>query len=232
MFLSRRHWLQSSLAVGLGFNGLRSLLAAESPPRRPAGFGPLAPDPDKLLDLPDGFSYSIVSRIGDAMSDGFRVPGMPDGMAAFPGDGGRVVLVRNHELEAKWVERGPFGAKNELFEKMPTKFVYDPGRSGQPSIGGTTNLVYDPRSKKLEREFLSLVGTEYNCAGGPTRWGSWISCEESTLTAGDDRQRDHGYPFEIPADAKGPVAPLPFQAMGRFRREAIAIDPRSGIVYQ
>src|SRR5215510_9849229 len=98
MQLSRRKWLQSSLAVGLGFNGLRSLLAAESSPSAGAGFGPLLEDPAKLLDLPAGFSYTVLSRVGEPMSDGFLVPGQPDGMAAFPGKGGRVILIRNHEL--------------------------------------------------------------------------------------------------------------------------------------
>ena len=232
MLLSRRHWLQSSLAVGLGFHGLKSLLAAESPPRAAAGFGPLLPDPGKVLDLPEGFSYTVLSRLGDPMTDGFLVPGQPDGMAAFPADGGRVILIRNHELEARWVDRGPFGKKNELFSKVPSQLVYDAGRSGKPSIGGTTTLVYDPAARKIERQFISLIGTEYNCAGGPTPWDSWISCEESTLTAGTERAQDHGYPFEIPADAQRPVTPLPLKALGRFRREAVAIDPRTGIVYQ
>lgn len=232
MHLSRRTWLQSSLAVGLGFHGLKSLLAAESPARARAGFGPLVPDPEKLLDLPDGFSYTILSRMGDPMTDGFLVPGQPDGMAAFAGKAGRVILVRNQELESKWISKSPFGKNNALLEKLPRHLAYDYGRGTKPSIGGTTTLIYDPQARKIERQFLSLVGTEYNCAGGPTPWGSWISCEESTVRAGDERERDHGYPFEVPADSEGPVTPRPLTAMGRFRREAVAVDPRTGIVYQ
>ncbi|MEM6511017.1 MAG: alkaline phosphatase PhoX, partial [Pseudomonadota bacterium] len=44
------------------------------------GFGPLIPDPDKLLDLPEGFSYQVVSSLGEKMSDGFTVPDKADGM--------------------------------------------------------------------------------------------------------------------------------------------------------
>jgi uncharacterized protein len=42
----------------------------------------------------------------------------------------------------------------------------------------------------------------------------------------------HGYAFEVPASATAPVPPVPLAAMGRFRREAIAVDPQTGIVYQ
>lgn len=42
---------------------------------------------------------------------------------------------------------------------------------------------------------------------------------------------NHGWIFEVPADAQGPVVPVPLTAMGRFRHEAAAVDPASGTVY-
>ena len=45
-----------------------------------AGYGPLQPDPAGVLDLPIGFSYRVISRMGDAMSDGGTVPDRGDGM--------------------------------------------------------------------------------------------------------------------------------------------------------
>ncbi len=234
--VTRRHLLQAATAVTIGFQGLHVLLAqdrriADAPVT--AGYGPLVPDPDRLLDLPRGFRYQVLSRAGTEMSDGLLVPGKPDGMCAFAASDGKTVLVRNHELEREWTDFGPYGAKNERFDRVARDRVYDAGQDGGPCIGGTTTLVFDTRTQKLEREFLSLAGTEYNCAGGPTPWGSWVSCEETVRRAGDGTLRDHGYAFEVPAlTFDGPVRPVPLKAMGRFRHEAVAIDPGSGIVYQ
>src|SRR3546814_2570640 len=80
---------------------------------------------------------------------------------------------------------------------------------------------------EVKSEHLSLAGTAINCAGGVTPWGSWLSCEEAFL----DSDKPHGYVFEVPASARGMVDPLPLKALGRFRHEAAAVDPRTGIVY-
>ena len=74
-----------------------------------AGYGPLLPDAGGILDLPEGFSYRVLSRTGDAMSDGLLVPGLPDAMAAFAGPQGRTLLVCNHELTAGALAVGAFG---------------------------------------------------------------------------------------------------------------------------
>ena len=84
---------------------LQSLIAAAASPAMaaPAGtdnplLGPLRPDPNGILDLPDGFGYRVVSRAGATMSDELKVPPAHDGMAVFEGENGRVVLVCNHEM--------------------------------------------------------------------------------------------------------------------------------------
>jgi len=45
-------------------------------------------------------------------------------------------------------------------------------------------------------------------------------------------EKTHGWVFEVPASANGPVEPVPFLDMGRFSHEAVAIDPRTYIVYE
>ena len=42
-------------------------------------------EPPPELSLPAGFSYQIISEAGKTMSDGLRLPGKPDDMAAFAG---------------------------------------------------------------------------------------------------------------------------------------------------
>jgi len=231
MRISRRHFLRDSAAVAVGFLGLKHYLAEGS--GAPAGgYGELVPDPARVIDLPKGFRYRIFSRVGEKMDDGFFVPGAHDGMAAFPGPDGKTVLVRNHELRPTR-SGGPFGRSNELFKNIDRKKVYDAGRGKYPCVGGTTTLVYDTRVQRLERHSLSLVGTIRNCAGGPTPWGSWLSCEECTDRAQGLIEKDHGYVFEVPASPEIRLAdPEPIAAMGRFNHEAVAVDPRSGIVYE
>ncbi|MGI8739045.1 MAG: alkaline phosphatase PhoX [Gammaproteobacteria bacterium] len=230
--LTRRGFLAAGAASA--FIGLRVALgsgvntAASGKTRSP--FGPPLRDPDRLLDLPRGFSYTIISRAGQRMDDGLYVPGAHDGMAAFDAGDGNVALVCNHELEPFDIKAGPFGPNQERLRHIARDRLYDAGGcvAGQ---GGATTLIYDPRARRVERQFLCLAGTERNCAGGATPWGAWLSCEETAARADFFHGRDHGWVFEVPADARAPVDPAPLKAMGRFRHEAVAIDPATGVLY-
>jgi hypothetical protein len=190
-----------------------------------AGYGPLVADPAGLFDLPAGFSYRIISRLGDAMDDGLRVPDNADGMGAFRLDSRRIALVRNHELRPSHQDRGPFAGTAARALRG-----YDEAE-GRSLPGGTSTIVYDYRSGRIEAQYLSLVGTIRNCAGGVTPWGSWLTCEEDVSRAGSGLGRDHGWVFEVPAAGRGLAEPVALTALGRFNHEAAAVDPRSGIVY-
>jgi hypothetical protein len=238
---TRRRFLGACAAVPAGFVAYRraflpsvDVLASAGTSAR--GYGVPVDDPNGVIDLPAGFSYEVVSRTGDEMADGLLVPGLPDAMAAFAGEGGRTVVVRNHECLGT---EGPFGPKNERLARIPTAKLYDLGAGVTPCAGGTTNFVWDTRSQSLVAQHLSLTGTLRNCAGGATPWGTWLSCEEIVLSKGFHRednlhlQKDHGYVFEVPASAQSSIAdPVPIVAMGRFMHEAVGVDARTGIVYQ
>ena len=96
--MKRRTFLHTT---GLAFAALSASGCITRPlPDRPfsraVGYGPLVPDSQGLLDLPPGFSYHVVSSLGDAMTDGATVPDKADGMGCFDLGDGRLALVRNH----------------------------------------------------------------------------------------------------------------------------------------
>lgn len=233
MKIDRRQF-SAGLMATLAFGGLpgcaatagRGAYRSEVP-----GYGPLLHDPKGLFDLPSGFSYRVISSAGERMSDGFFVPDHADGMGCFALAGGRIALVRNHELKPEHRSKGPAGGVAALEERLRGLPAYGRDAEGRPLPGGTTTLVLDAAGGHVERQFLSLSGTAVNCAGGPTPWRSWLSCEESVLSRADGLERDHGWVFEVPAAGSGLAEPVPITAMGRFRHEAAAVDPRTGIVY-
>jgi len=225
MLLNRRNFIG---ATGAAFSGLllndctgRSA-PLTSAPSSFADYGPLVPDPAGMLDLPRGFSYRLLSSLGNAMTDGCTVPDKADGMGCFSLGNDEIVLIRNHELvpadDAGGVLAKGFGT-----------------RDGAIVPGGTTSIVLDATTLEVKREFRSLAGTIRNCSGGITPWGSWLTCEEAPTGPGqrfgEGLAENHGWVFEVPANATGLIDAVPLKAMGRFNHEAACVDPRTGIVY-
>ncbi len=238
-YFGRRQFLRYAGLSGAGLIGvsqfaeafsLGNVAAHKFGPATTAGYGPLAPlkatgTDDVVLALPADFQYTVFSKTGDHMSDAHPTPRAHDGMAAFQ-IGKELRLVRNHEIN-NYVGKPGVALGPKPYDEL--------------AGGGTTTLVIDPITRTVIRDFISLGGTLVNCAGGPTPWNSWISCEETVL--GPERLSDtdngarggfgkpHGYCFEVPANSNSAVEAVPLKEMGRFVHEAVGVDPRSGIVY-
>lgn len=191
--------------------------------RGSGGYGSLSADPSGLPFLiPAGFTLRQLSKAGDPMkgTGTGNVPNALDGMGAFNMSNGDIRLVRNHEMRDSANASVPMGMK-----------PWD-NKAG----GGCTSLQVrvDPITGEpsVIDEFVVLSGTMVNCAGGPTPWGSWLTCEETTEGTSAGRLKNHGYVFEIPASATSEIAAVSLNAMGRFSHEAVAVDPVYGHVYE
>jgi secreted PhoX family phosphatase len=229
--LSRRGFLQGAIAtagaaaIGGPFQGLVARAAGSV--RGAAPLAPLVPvadlrDGEVRLHVPEGFRYRSFhdTETEVVLDDGTVLPGRHDGMAAFPGPGRNVILVRNHELN----NPGPAFGPGEPYDAM--------------AQGGTTTIEVTPKGRVVQA-FTSLNGTQMNCSGGPMPWDSWITCEETingpdvgpdfTGASNVTLQKRHGFIFEVPAGGQSNRKPI--TRAGRFAHEAVAFDPDGGILY-
>lgn len=241
MSLERRTFLKGGVAAGaagaLGGGPFAGFAAAPASARRAPRASDLVPVKDKRdrvvrLHLPRGFQYRSFHDTEKPiiLDDGTNLPGRHDGMGAFRDPDGRIVLIRNHELNNPNVERG------ETYEAM--------GGPGAPAPydaaarGGTTSIHVDKHGN-VSSAYTSLNGTMMNCSGGIMPWGSWVTCEETingpdvgpdfTGASNEPLEQPHGYIFEVPVD--GTASHEPVRSAGRFAHEAVSFDPVEGRLY-
>jgi uncharacterized protein len=229
--VDRRTILKTTAAVAAA-GPFAGLVAASAKARRPPMATALVPVPDERdgkirLHLPEFFRYRSFHDTEQpvTLTDGTVLPGRHDGMGAFKGPGGTVVLVRNHEINNP---RPAFG----------------PGTPYDAMAGGGTTTVHVTRHGEVLSAFTSLNGTMMNCSGGRMPWGAWATCEETvngpdvgpdfTGASNVPLTRPHGYVFEVPASRfrdEGQSSREPLRSAGRFAHEAVSFDPKRGHLY-
>jgi secreted PhoX family phosphatase len=242
MAISRRQVLTTGTAgVGLAVAGVLPSLAepaaaARTDSHRPGGgrsagrpFPPLRDDPNGILALPAGFSYTVVTRGGvtDLSFGQGKTPAFHDGTGVVAAGRDKLTIIQNHEMTP---HMSTFGVPH-----VPGT-VYDPGAA---NAGGCTVITADGNGHATA-EWVGISGTVRNCAGGVAPWGSWLTCEETFINAGatwsaagqaGTYEKNHGYVFEVFSSGSNHQLPRPIKAFGRFEHEALAVEPNLRHVY-
>jgi secreted PhoX family phosphatase len=239
--LSRRTFVQLSAWNALALMACRKVptgsLSAPGtvgpPEPRFMDFGPLAANPQAILELPMGFHCAVVQQFHDPMTCGNRMPAQPDGMTCHIDEQGNYVLLRNHEMgDGDWMAKPGRAFPTNYFkdERHPDQ-AYD-----NTMYGGVSRVVIDPTQlltvmptgdarAAVKSSNLVLAGTQFNCSGGHVPEG-WVSCEE-TDNAG------HGYAFLTKVDDAALVDPNArrITSWGRLKREGVSLETDSGMVF-
>lgn len=84
--------------------------------------------------------------------------------------------------------------------------------------GGVSATRFD-KAGAITDSYRICGGTSVNCAGGPTPWGTWLTCEEVP----------DGFVWEC--DPTGTKAAVKHEALGKFQHEAACVDPVEQRVY-
>lgn len=161
-------------------------------------------------DLAPFYSLANLGPLGAADDNGLMLP---------PGFKSRIVA-RSGEAPAglpgyTWHPAPDGGA---TFATEDGGWVYVSNCEQRSSGGGVGALRFDASGNVIDA-YPILRNTTLNCAGGPTPWGTWLSCEEF----------DQGQVYEC--DPLGVQAAAVRPALGSFKHEAVVVDSVNGCLY-
>lgn len=204
---TRRRFLQASftqltlLRLGGGVLGCAST-APRPNPQEESGYRP------PTISPPQKSNFAQLGALQDPDKNGLMLP---------PGFSSRIVAQSSKVVGSSDYIWHPAPDGGVTFLANDGGYVYV-SNSETLFTGGAGALQFSKDGTLLDA-YSILQKTSGNCAGGPTPWGTWLSCEE--ISSGRVWECD---PF---GEREAIVRP----ALGVFKHEAVAVDPISQFLY-
>ena len=159
-----------------------------------------------------------MSPNANAMQFGDLLPPNADGLQLPAGFSSWVIAVTGEQVGTTGYRWHPNPDGGATFAQPGGGWIYVSNDEASNGRGGVSMVRFSSDGTIVDaRQILS--GTDRNCAGGPTPWGTWLSCEEV----------DEGRVWEC--DPTGESRAIVRPAMGTFRHEAAAADPDGHVIY-